>query len=177
MWYWMTPCSCWSRQSTTPPCQTLPSLLQPPSHLALSVIELDVSNAWKVPMDAKIAFIHLHSWMNNPFYRQQIGHSSFVFWLFVFVFFVFFLTIEWLGIDGSVYVWPKRLGADRDVRHYRRRRDVIWHPHPSYQLILQVLPLFSRFFLFFTKFLFDKDTPSVMRITSWKRIVFEMSIA
>ncbi|XP_046444849.1 A disintegrin and metalloproteinase with thrombospondin motifs 9-like isoform X3 [Daphnia pulex] len=49
------------------------------------------------------------------------------------------------GAGGAVYVWPQRLAADdADVvvqatneRHYRRRRDLVWHPHPSYQLTLQ----------------------------------------
>ncbi|EFX81743.1 hypothetical protein DAPPUDRAFT_102258 [Daphnia pulex] len=46
------------------------------------------------------------------------------------------------GAGGAVYVWPQRLTADVVVqatneRHYRRRRDLVWHPHPSYQLTLQ----------------------------------------
>jgi hypothetical protein len=56
------------------------------------------------------------------------------------------------GAGGAVYVWPQRLAANADVvvqatneRHYRRRRDLVWHPHPSYQLTLQVFlrPLLS----------------------------------
>ncbi len=44
---------------------------------------------------------------------------------------------------GALYVWPQRLADDEIVqgtneRHYRRRRDLVWHPHPSYQLTLQV---------------------------------------
>jgi hypothetical protein len=44
---------------------------------------------------------------------------------------------------GALYVWPQRLTDDDIVqgtneRHYRRRRDLVWHPHPSYQLTLQV---------------------------------------
>ena len=43
--------------------------------------------------------------------------------------------------EGAVYVWPQRLSDDGravDQHHYRHRRDVLWHPHPTYQLNLQV---------------------------------------
>ncbi|KAI9551632.1 hypothetical protein GHT06_021967 [Daphnia sinensis] len=46
------------------------------------------------------------------------------------------------GGGAALYVWPQRLADDVVVqgsneRHYRRRRDLVWHPHPSYQLTLQ----------------------------------------
>lgn len=54
--------------------------------------------------------------------------------------------------EAGLYVWPQRLAADvvqgTNERHYRRRRDLVWHPHPSYQLTLQVcfLSLFPQWF-------------------------------
>ncbi|XP_045034331.1 A disintegrin and metalloproteinase with thrombospondin motifs 9 isoform X3 [Daphnia magna] len=45
------------------------------------------------------------------------------------------------GGGAALYVWPQRLADDvvqgSNQRHYRRRRDLVWHPHPSYQLTLQ----------------------------------------
>lgn len=49
--------------------------------------------------------------------------------------------------SDAVYVWPERIppsdavpsGASTRQRHYRHRRDVVWHPHPSYRLVEQVI--------------------------------------
>lgn len=41
-----------------------------------------------------------------------------------------------------MYVWPQRVPSEGEVPsdgHYRERRDAVWHPHPVYRLVEQVI--------------------------------------
>ena len=78
-----------------------------------------------------------------------------------------------------IYVWPQRLltkTADEDndeanQRHYRDPRDVIWYPHPSYHLKLEVIINQLKLVLKISNFNFNKWQNG----SSWGRLDFEQS--